>query len=472
MTALATRSLAGRLMALVAAAFALALSLLTPAAAHADEVTASNVSASTEDPTSLTFHTRVTAPAGLEEAEVIFRVLNPKEGDVGGSGTATFGPGPENDVSFTLQTITAQRYIPVGSIFRYHWEFTDSEGDTLVTDEQEYIFLDGRFPWVSKESGAVTVYYYGTNEGLADGVLAAIEASINDAEALLGVEVPYPVRVMVWASEDDGELATRPRSAAFEELISTGGQRVAPDLLFVFAATADVVRHEATHIVTAVAGDGPFSSAPSWLDEGTAVYMQNSRLAYGSAIELGIATDRTLRLRNMESASNNPSEVTLFYGQSFSTVEFLIDEFGREKFAELFRVIREGARTDDALEQVYGVDQDGLYNLWREANGLDPMDFGPRVEATAAPPAEATRPPLAIPTGVSSAGDDDDADDDDDAPAETAAPESTAAVAGLVEDDDGGSNLVAGIIVGVIALALAGGLGGAAFWLSRRPRPA
>ena len=130
MTALATRSLAGRLMALVAAAFALALalSLLTPAAAHADEVAASNVRASTEDPTSVTFHARVTAPAGLEEAEVIFRVLNPK-GDVGGSGTATFGPGPENDVSFTLQTITAQRYIPVGSIFRYHWEFTDSEGE-------------------------------------------------------------------------------------------------------------------------------------------------------------------------------------------------------------------------------------------------------------------------------------------------------------------------------------------------------
>ena len=164
--------------------------------------------------------------------------------------------------------------------------------------------------------------------------------------------------------------------------------------------------------MTAVAGDGPFSSAPSWLDEGTAVYMQSTRLSYETAVQFGIAADRTLRLRNMESASNNPGRVDIFYGQSWSTVDFLIEQFGEDQFAALFRVIREGARTDTALEQVYGVDQDELYNLWREANNLAAIDFGPRVQGTTAPQAEGTRAPLAIPTGVSSEGDG-DADGED-----------------------------------------------------------
>ena len=462
-----------RLAAALAAGLALALAvgLLSPSGASADEITASNLRARSEDPTSITFTARVTAPAGLDDVRLVYRVLNPKEGDVGGMGTSSFGPGAENDVTFTLETRMGQRYIPVGSQFRYHWEFTDQDGDTMATAEQEYLFLDGRYPWVSKQDGAVTVYYYGRNEDLADGVLASTGSSIGETELLLQVEVPYPVRVMVWASEDDGDLARRPRGTVFDELVSTGGQRVAPDLLFVFAATSDIVRHEAAHIVTAVAGDGPFSRVPSWLDEGTAVYMQNTQLNYGTAVQFGIAGDRTLRLRNMEAASNNPDQINLFYGQSWSTVEFLIEEFGEQQFAQLFQIIREGARTDDALEQVYGVDQDGLYNLWRQSNGLREIEFAPRTEATTAPQAEGTRAPLAIPTGVSSSGGSGDDDDSDGSavPTATAGTDGAPSTADAGGDDDGGSNVAAGLLVGLVALLFAGALGAGAFYFARRP---
>ena len=464
------------LAALVLAAL-LAVVQLGAGSARADEITVSNVQATTADPNAITFSARVTAPAGLESATVVFRVLNPKEGDVGGSGVASFGPGPENDVSFTLETRANQRYIPVGSVFRFHWEFVDAEGDAFASEELEYLFLDGRYRWNEQRDGDIAVYYYGSNEGLAANVQQATASAISDAEALLQVEVPYPVRVVVWASESDGQLAMRPRSAAFDALVRTGGQRVGSDLLFVFAATQDVVRHEAAHIVTAVAGDGPFSRVPSWLDEGTAVYMQRSVGGYRDAVAFGVQTDRTLRLRNLDSPSNNPSEVDLFYGQSWSTVELLISEFGEQAFADLYRTVREGSRTDDALEAVYGFDQDGLYNHWRENEGLDTIDFAPRVDSTPAPQAEATRAPLAIPTGGSGSssggGSGDDGDDDEAAaPAATALTGGTDGAAGATADegDDGGSNAGAAIIVGVVAVLAAAGLGGAAIYVARRPR--
>ena len=461
------------------AAFALA-----PSGVSADNGV-TNVQATTRDPTSVDFTARVTAPAGLEGATLVYRVLNPKEGDVGGRGNVTFGPGPENDVKFTLETRTAQRYIPVGSIFRFHWEFTDAEGQTFQSEEEEFLFLDGRYRWREKQLGQVTVYWYGGNEDFADRVLQAGESALEETEALLQVEVPYDIRIMVWDSESDGELAMRPRSRLFDAIVRTGGQRTGADLLFVFTATSDVVRHEMAHVVTAVAGDGPVSRIPSWLDEGTAVYMQRSPRPYSQAIAFRIQTDSTLRLRNMDSPANDPAQVDLFYGQSWSTVTYLLENYGEQAFADLYQYVREGSTMDKALEAVYGFDQDVLYNLWREDNGLDPIDFRPRVDSTPPPVAEATRPPLQLPTGGTSGssgtsgGDDGEADgaetdDGEDetaeAPAATAteSPEDTSAPA--VTESGGGSNTTTAILVGVIALLLGGVLGVAALVVARSSR--
>ena len=471
-------------LAVVAALALGAFAALGPSPAFADNAV-TNIQATTSDPREIVFTARVTAPAGLESATLVYRVLNPKEGDVGGRGDATFGPGPENDVRFTLETRNSERYIPVGSQFRFHWEFTDTEGQTFQSEEHEYLFLDGRYRWNEKQLGHVTVYWYGGNEDFADRVLNAGESALEEAEHLLQVTVPYDVRIMVWESEDDGDLAMRPRSRAFDQLVRTGGQRTGPDLLFVFTATSDVVRHEMAHVVTAVAGDGPFTRIPSWLDEGTAVYMQRSPRPYDSAIAFRLQTDSTLRLRNMDSPSNNPGQVDLFYGQSWSTVTYLIENWGEDSFAALYRHVQEGSRTDTALERVYGFDQDGLYNMWREDNGLDPIDFTPRIDATAPPQTEATRAPLQLPTGGSSgmsgsggsdsgdAADNEDGEDDtDDVPAATA----TAPSAGPADDDaatetaGSGSTTTSAIIVAALALLLGGGLGVAALVVARRSR--
>lgn len=482
-----TRRRAYALVALVALTLGVAFALRSAPAAADNGVT--NVQATTRDPNSVVFSVRVTAPAGLESATLVYRVLNPKEGDVGGRGDATFGPGPENDVSFTLETRNSERYIPVGSQFRYHWEFTDQDGGTFATGEQSFLFLDGRYRWNERALGEVTVYWYGGNDDFADRVLNAGESALEETERLLRVTVPYGVRILVWASEEEGSLAMRPRSRAFDELVRTGGQRTGADLLFVFTATSDVVRHEMAHIVTAVAGDGPFTRIPSWLDEGTAVYMQRSPRPYDSAIAFRLQTDRTLRLRNMDSPSNDPAQVDLFYGQSWSTVTYLIERWGEDSFATLYQHIREGSTTDTALERVYGFDQDGLYNLWREEHGLDSIDFAPRIDVTLPPQTEETRPPLQLPTSGSSSPSDSTAgaatdstatdatatDEGEDVAGEAPAATGTEPAGETSERaaaGSGGGNTMTAIIVGVVALLLGGGLGVSAFVVARRSRSA
>ena len=455
------RALTAALIALLT----LAALLITPSGvAHGGAIEAREPREQSADPTSITFSLRVNAPAGLESAALIYKVLNP-DGNVGGSGDGTFAPGAETDVTFMLETRAAQRYIPVGSILVYHWELVDRDGDSLETPEREFVFLDGRYNWQRQSEGETTVFWYGNNESNALAAFGAARDSLAATGALLETVVPYPVRIIVYRSDSDGELARRPRGSVFEEQILTGGQRVAPDLVLVFAADSDIVRHEVAHIVTHVAGDGPFTSLPSWVDEGVAVYVQSRPgINYTQALEFGVITDTTLSLRSMRSTANRVELVNLFYGQSFSTVEFLIDEFGRERFAELFRVHFEGSAIDTALLEVYGFDQNGLYNAWRQSQGLDPLAFATPASSASTPLLEATRPPLGIPTpgaaapGASPPPGDRESDDTTDLEAPiTASPES-------------GSGSAAGVAVGAGTLLVVILLGGGAFMLLRGGR--
>lgn len=452
-------------VALTAMVALAALSLPAPVAAGS--ITAGETRVESEDPRSIMFRVSVEAESSLEAATFNYKVLNP-DGNVGGGGEADFVPANQTDATFTLETITATRYIPVGSEFVVSWELTDGDGTTVVTEEESFIFLDGQYDWTSRTEGDVTVYWYGGNESAAMITFEATRAALAETEELLEVEVPYPVRVLVWASEDDGELARQPRSETLDEELITMGQRVAADVLFVFEPDVDVVRHEAAHIVTKVAGDGPFNDAPSWLDEGTAVYMQINRGNFGDAIESAIELQVPLDLRSIQSPPNQARFNNLFYGQSWSTVDYMIAEFGEEAFAEVFRTIKEGSSTDDALESVYGVNQDGLYNLWREANGMDALDFAERPGSDAGPVAEATRAPLAIPTSVAAApsgGSSSGADDGSTSDGGTS--DGDDASAGVGDDD---ANSAAGLIVAVVTLLVVVALGGGAFALFRRGR--
>ena len=426
----------------------------TPARAGTFEVGETRIE--TEDPTLVAFRLPIEASAGLASVRFNYKVLNP-DGNVGGSGDAAFGATNPTDATFELETITAERYIPVGSDFVIQWELTDKDGTTLVTDEEQFTFLDARYDWQSRTEGNTTVFWYGNEDTAATAAFGAAASSIADAEALLRTTVPYPVKVVVWRSEAEGNLAMRPRGAAFDEQILTGGQRVAPDLLFVFEPNIDVIRHEAAHIVTKVAGDGPFTRLPSWLDEGTAVFMQNSvGRGYSDAVSFAIQTNTPLNLRSLAGQPNDPSKINLFYGQSGSTVAFLINEFGEQAFADLYATAKAGSTTDDALQTVYGFDTNGLYNLWREDNGLPTLNFAPTADGTAAPVAEGTRAPLAIPTSIGTAP---RSGTDATSGTPTSDATTTSETSSPTADDSGSGNagLIVAIVTGLIVLLLVGG---------------
>jgi hypothetical protein len=181
------------------------------------------------------------------------------------------------------------------------------------------------------------------------------------------------VKILYYDTASDMQAAIISNNA---EGVITRGEVVYSDTAMVSAdvASGDITRHEVTHIVVREAINGPFG-LPDWLNEGTAVYSQNQPLGgQQNALDSAIQSGQILSVRSLSSASSGAvaSKVSLFYGQSYALVDFLIETYGEQKFAELFAAFREGNTTAGALEQVYGFDQDGLENEWRASVGLPP----------------------------------------------------------------------------------------------------
>ena len=428
---------------------ALSVTLLDPTPASAAPQ-ATNATVASADPSAIIFKVHVTADADIATATINYKTISPS-GSIGGSLRADVS-GRNTDVSVTLQTNNNERYVPVGTLYRYSWSIVDKNGATTTTPEQDYTFLDGRYQWQSKSGDRATVYWYGANEPNADKALAAVAISIAHNESLLNVKLAYPIRVFIWRSTTDSKAAQQLRSASFDAQIITGGSRVATDILHVYSPIIefeDIVRHETGHILTKVAGDGTVSTLPSWIDEGTAVYSQSTPGDYEPALRAAIAADKLGRLRNMTSASNDPSFVNTFYGESWSVVKFMVDTYGQQKFAGVFKSVKDGAPIDDALQTNIGVDQDGLYNAWRKSVGLKTIDFPPIPKSTSIAGAQATQPPLGIPSTVKSADSSPEGAGGDNPL--TAAPAKT-------------------IGVGIGAIVVAAGLGFAALRLARKPK--
>jgi len=432
------------------AALLAAFALVAPASA---QVQASGATVESPDPSSITFAIQVSGDP-ITEAILEYQRASGSS-SIGGSVRAEIPSRGTGVVTAQLPTNDSRSYIPIGTRFTYSWTLRTAGGDTIETPLAQFVFLDGRYDWKMLEDDGIRVYWY-ADAALAQRVLVASVGAVSDLSDLLQVDIDFPVTVVLYAGGDDGIAAQRPRGGVYDEQSRTGGTRVAPDIVHVYDALGlsweDITRHEIAHVVTSRAGDGAFTSIPSWLDEGLATWAQAEKGSRVTATEFAISTDTTLRLRNLASPTNRAELIDLFYGQSWYVVEYMLATYGEQAMAHLFATIKAGNSTDAALREVYGLDQDSLYNEWRVSVGLAPIEYAPVAEATSGPVAEATRAPLTLPTSVARG-------ETTPASGGSAGGSSGGGDAVAVSEDDGESQVMTAAIIGAITLLVAGGLG-------------
>jgi hypothetical protein len=260
--------------------------------------------------------------------------------------------------------------MPPGSSVDYWWTVTDAGGQELETVPARVYIEDNRYDWLSVTRGSVTLYWYQGDEAFAGELMDAVDDALSRLAANAGAELTDPVRLYIYASAADlrGSMIYPQEwtgGVAFTEygVIAIGISPSSASLAWGKRAIA----HELTHLVVHQVTFNPYNSLPTWLDEGLATTAEGDmQTEFAFALASAIDNDTLISIRSLASPfSAYTNESLLSYAESYSVVDYLIREYGRDKMLSLLDTFAQGSGYDEALLEVYGFDMDGLNLAWQ-----------------------------------------------------------------------------------------------------------
>lgn len=301
----------------------------------------------------------------------------------------TFSPGRAIKAQYSLKT-SGSSYIPPGTELEYYYGIEDSEGGSLKTDPKTFLYLDTRFQWREIKEGLISVNWYGREEATAQKALKVATQTMAKMAREAGARSEKPVRIYVYSSRDEMNVAIPFRSeTTTRDIITLGEFFDIANLVMILGRDPDIeatTAHELTHLITHELTDNPYGAIPAWLNEGLSTYAEGGLRGFQSQDLLAaIRQNRLLSIRSISSQPGRPELVGLFYGQAGSIVKYLVETYGAEKMAELLKTFKQGSTTEDALKKVYGFDVDGLEAKWRASIGAPPAAPGGAQQPQAGP---------------------------------------------------------------------------------------
>lgn len=356
-----------------------------PGAADAIAVTAS--AAKPEFPKSITFTltARGTA-ADIVKVQLFYR---PVAAAITELAAPDFTPGRE--VTATAAIDMTEHYLPPGIDVQYYWSLTDAAGNHLDTAPQQFLYQDQRFPWRTKQGGQVTVYYYSGNDDFGQDILDTALRAADRLGHSFGVAGNRPIHIVVYGNNRDFASSLPPNSAEW-----IGGQ-AHPDLGLIVTgiqpgsgAAAEIRRvipHEMSHQLLYQATDNPYGGPPHWLDEGLAVYNQETPDSeFSTMLQQAIRNGTLIPVRALNSNFPlDPDQALLSYAESLSVVQFIVKTYGDAKLGQLLTSFKDELSYDEALQAALGVDTDGLDRAWKASLGYKGDRAGATLDGPRAP---------------------------------------------------------------------------------------
>ncbi len=377
----------------------LSLSLLTVSSAFAPpqtDVTDNKVIL--DFPETATFRATITSDTEIRSVVLEYGTDQLTCGEVIAKAFPQFTPGRSVSVEWIWE-MRQSGSLPPGATIWWRWHYTDETGREAVSDRQTITWLDSEHSWKTITVDKINLHWYSGDQAFAQDLLNAAKNGLDFNRTQSGLSAESPIDLYIYANTIDlGD-------AILFEPSWTGGLAF-PDHDIVAIGISedeldwgrDTIVHELTHVLVGHLTFSCLGSLPTWLVEGLAVYSEGE-LDPASQLQLddAIGNDTLLTVRSLSAGfSEVPSKAYLSYSQSYSIVKFLIETYGQEKMTALLVALRDGNSVDDALQQTYGFDIEGLEDAWRQAIGAKPQT------ASAQPTAQPT--PTYVPTIVPISG--------------------------------------------------------------------
>jgi hypothetical protein len=373
-----------------------ALGLLCVAAQPAraqSTITVSNDQPKLEFPERLTFQADFKSDQPIEKVVLEYGVDQWTCGTVIAKAFPDIAPGKDVSAAWTWEMKQSGSQ-PPGSKIWWRWRLTDQQGQETVTNRKETVWLDNQHDWQTASGGNINLHWYDGQATFGDELHQSAVKSLEDLGKVTGLRTAKPIDLYIYANAADM------RDAVLYEPGWTGGLAYADHNIVIIGISPDQIdwgkrtqAHELTHVLVGQLTFSCLSDIPTWLQEGLAVYGEggpdgSSRQLFDQAVK----DNMLLPVRALSGGfSEDPAKADVSYSQSYSLVNFLIDQYKQEKMIDLLDTLRGAATVDEALQKVYGFDIEGFEDAWRAAVGA-PARLGDRAKSTP------TRVPTEVPT--------------------------------------------------------------------------
>ncbi len=354
------------ILALVVCLFLILLSPVLVQAQSGPAVLDSSVQA--EFPARLSFNLSAASDVNITDIRLRYTVDRSGFAQVTSEAYIEFVPGTTVDVSWTFEMVKIGG-LPPGSIVDYWWIVKDASGGRIETAPSRIQFDDNRYSWRSLTEGKVTIYWYQGNDFFAGEIMLSAQQALVRLSEDTGAYLEKPVKLYIYAKTQDLQ------GAMIYPQEWTGGVAFTRYGIIAIGISPDnlqwgkrAVAHELTHLVIHQMTFNPYNDLPPWLNEGLAMHTEGVLgPQFTTYLNKAIAEKRLISVRSLSSPfSAYAEESYLSYAQSYSLVDFLISKYGQTQMLELLLTFREGSSYDNALEQVYGFNMDGLDTLWQD----------------------------------------------------------------------------------------------------------
>ncbi len=358
-----------RCIVLVTSALLLLLSPSLVAAADDIAVIASHVEI--DFPSQATFTVEAESSADIVDIRLNYYVDKMNYTEVVSEGWADFTPASKVEVNWVWDMRNAS--LPPGAEVTYWWLIEDAAGNEFETSPEIMHFDDDRHIWQSLTStvpqgGELSLFWYEGGDSFARELMDTCQEGLARLTQDIGAYPEKPIRIYIYASASDLQGAM-----IFPQEWTGGVAFTEFSIIAINIPSSELdwgkraLVHELTHLVVHQATFSPYGQLPLWLDEGLAMHNEGELDTFlHSCLEEAIREDELISVRSLCSPFSAYYEIaSLSYAQSYSLVEYLLDNYGPEKMLDLLAIFKQGSTYDEALIEVYGFDIDGLDARWR-----------------------------------------------------------------------------------------------------------
>ena len=308
-------------------------------------------------PVGVNFNLEVESEADIQEVRLYYRVTP--------SGPWTYAypnvtPSWRVETNFNLN-ISGVSYLPPGTEVEYYYSITDADGNTLETEIEIFLYVDGRFRWQTIDVGPLTLYWHDLPRERVRDTASMVENSLYEIAELLDLTLDKQVRGIIYNNRSEANEAFPNLSRTTTEREIFQGFAYPERGVFVgLGLYPGLIVHESAHLLLDMAASSPLAAIPAWVNEGFASYVEPG--AHGS-FPRGVDTDY-LPLRHMDAVPGRPADIRYFYTKAESVVGYLLETYGDQKFRGFIARLNEGEDSDTALMASYGFSVEELDQEW------------------------------------------------------------------------------------------------------------